>query len=173
VTVPVRQVEREFRSQDDHRINAYEWHPEGASKAVVQIVHGRGEHAQRYRDTAEHLARAGYLVIAADHRGHGKKAASEGRLGAFGSAGFDAVVSDLACVSRQIRETCARLPLLMFAHSMGSFAAQYFLPVHSGLIDGLILSGSAAMDLRRSAMTTGLAMGYNAKIQNPRRLMTG
>jgi len=167
LSYPVQQSEREINAQDGYGIDAMIWRTSNAPKAVVQISHGRGEHAQRYRYTAEYLARAGYVVLAANHRGHGCKAAREGSLGTFGSAGFDALVSDLACVSRQIRETYD-LPLLMLAHSMGSFAAQYFLTEHSDLIDGLVLSGSAAMELRRSVMASGISMDYNANVQNPR-----
>jgi alpha-beta hydrolase superfamily lysophospholipase len=37
-------------------------------------------------------------------------------------------------------------PLILFGHSMGSFAAQQYVLDHSRLVDGLVLSGSGALD---------------------------
>jgi alpha-beta hydrolase superfamily lysophospholipase len=36
------------------------------------LIHGYCEHRGRYRETAEHLAQAGYLVMTLDLRGHGQ-----------------------------------------------------------------------------------------------------
>ncbi len=38
------------------------------------------------------------------------------------------------------------LPLVLLGHSMGSFAAQLYAIHHSQMIDGLVISGSAALD---------------------------
>ena len=40
--------------------------------AIVQIAHGMGEHAGRYREPLEPLMRAGWVIYANDHRGHGR-----------------------------------------------------------------------------------------------------
>lgn len=42
-----------------------------AARAQVVIVHGYGEHGDRYRRLAERLAGEGFSVWANDHRGHG------------------------------------------------------------------------------------------------------
>jgi alpha-beta hydrolase superfamily lysophospholipase len=44
------------------------------------------------------------------------------------------------------REEHPDVPLILLGHSMGSFAAQQFVLDHSGLIDGLALSGSGSLD---------------------------
>ena len=46
--------------------------PSGASRAVVQISHGLGEHSARYGRLAAALNAAGFEVYAHDHRGHGQ-----------------------------------------------------------------------------------------------------
>jgi len=48
--------------------------------------------------------------------------------------------------SRIAREENPGKPFILFGHSMGSFAAQQFAVEHSRELDGLILSGSGALD---------------------------
>ncbi len=52
----------------------------------------------------------------------------------------------MAVLSRLIRAEIPGEKLVLMGHSMGSFAAQIYAVEHSGLIDGLVLSGSAALD---------------------------
>ena len=155
-------------ADDGHVIHGVTWSATGTPKAQVLIAHGRSEHARRYRPAAQAIAAAGYRVHAIDHRGHGPSAAEAGSLGDFGPRGFDAVVDDLAIACRAIRGQGPELPLLLFAHSMGSFAAQYFVLEHSALVDGIVLSGTAAVDLRDPRRSGALATDFNARIANPR-----
>jgi alpha-beta hydrolase superfamily lysophospholipase len=37
-----------YSSSDGAQISAYRWVPAGAPRAVIQLTHGMGEHAQRY-----------------------------------------------------------------------------------------------------------------------------
>ena len=142
--------------------------PDRRPKAQIQIAHGRGEHGGRYRPFAQALARAGYGVYVTDHRGHGQSALDAGRLGDFGPRGFPAVVDDMAIVSQEIRRKHPGQAVLLFGHSMGSFAAQYYLLDHSALIDGLVLCGTAAVDLRDPAKSGALATDFLARLDNPR-----
>ncbi len=43
------------------------------------------------------------------------------------------------------------LPLFLFAHSMGSFAAQHVLIERSDLYEGVVLSGSTTLNIGRRA----------------------
>ena len=111
----------------------------------MQIAHGMAEHFARYRRLTAELTGAGYAVYGNDHRGHGASAAAHG-LGDFGPAGFQALVDDMAALSRRAQMEQPNLPLVLLGHSMGSFAAQlYVLGQHAGLA-GLVLSGTAAVD---------------------------
>jgi alpha-beta hydrolase superfamily lysophospholipase len=56
------------------------------------------------------------------------------------------LVEDLALLSRIAHAEHLGLPLFLMGHSIGSFAAQQFVLDHSGEIDGLILSGTGALD---------------------------
>jgi len=135
-----------FTGADGTRIAAYRWPAQGPVRAVLQVSHGMGEHALRYLEPLQPLLANGIAVYANDHRGHGLTATKE-TLGEFGSGGFAAVVDDMAVLSRQIRNEHPGAPLILLGHSMGSFATQIYLLAHSTLIDGVVLSGSAALDL--------------------------
>jgi alpha-beta hydrolase superfamily lysophospholipase len=50
------------------------------------------------------------------------------------------------------RDRMEDVPVVLFGHSMGSFAAQQYLLDHSGRIAGLALSGTAAIDLLEPAL---------------------
>jgi len=136
----------QFTGADGTRIAAYRWPAKAPVRAVLQISHGMGEHALRYLEPLQPLLANGIAVYANDHRGHGLTATKE-TLGEFGPGGFAAVIDDMAVLSRLIREEHPGVPLILLGHSMGSFAAQVYLLTHSTLIDGVVLSGSAALDL--------------------------
>jgi len=135
-----------FDGADGTKVFTYRWRPDGPIRGVLQLAHGMGEHALRYRAPLQPLLDAGIAVYANDHRGHGRTAPSTEYYGDFGPGGFAAVVDDMAHLSRLIRRENPGKKLVLIGHSMGSFAAQIYVLTHSDLIDGFILSGSAAVD---------------------------
>ena len=137
----------EFKGRDGTPIAAYRWPPVGTVGGVLQIAHGMGEHARRYISPLLPLREAGIAIYANDHRGHGRTAPNAAGLGDFGPGGFAAVVDDMAGLAEIARRENPGKKLVLLGHSMGSFAAQIFVLAHGGLIDGLVLSGSAALDL--------------------------
>ncbi|WP_085559167.1 alpha/beta hydrolase [Carnobacterium iners] len=133
-----------FLSSDKTGIMVYKWIPvDQEPKGVVQISHGMAETAARYERFAKVLNGKGFIVYANDHRGHGKTAASIDELGYLGEKGsFKLLVEDLATVSDRIKKENPGLPIYLFSHSMGSFAAQRYIMNYPDKINGLILSGS-------------------------------
>ena len=137
-------------SSDGLCIACARWESRGPARAVVQIAHGMGEHMGRYAETIDLLSAVGLTVYANDHRGHGLSAHSG--LGDFGKGGFELLIQDMVRLSEIAREENPDLPLFLLGHSRGSFAAQRYIIDHSHEIDGLILSGSGALDgLARAA----------------------
>lgn len=122
------------------------WDGRDPTRAVVQIAHGMGEHMGRYAGTIEVLVAAGLTVYANDHRGHGLTARSASHLGEFGEGGFELLVRDMVRLSELASDENPDLPLILLGHSMGSFAAQSYVIDHSYEVDGLVLSGSGALD---------------------------
>jgi alpha-beta hydrolase superfamily lysophospholipase len=135
-----------FTGADGTEITAYRWQGDTPPKAIVQIAHGMGEHAARYRRLAEALTSAGYIVYANDHRGHGKTAGSSERHGELGPGGWAGLVNDLGVLNALGRGEHPGLPLVIIGHSMGSFALQAYLLDHSADVDAAVLSGTSAFD---------------------------
>src|SRR3546814_659485 len=101
------------------------------------------EHAGRYARFAAALTAAGFAVYAFDHRGHGRTARSAAELSHFADRdGWNRAVADLAAVCDLAAQRHPGLPVLLFAHSMGSFMAQQLLYEYSDRIAGCVLCGS-------------------------------
>ena len=139
-------TEFRFISTDGLSIVCARWQSRGPVRAVVQIAHGMGEHIGRYVDTIDILVSAGLTVYGNDHRGHGRTAPDSKHLGDFGEGGFSLLVEDMFRLSSIAQEENPDRPFVLLGHSMGSFAAQQYLLDYSREIDGLILSGSGALD---------------------------
>jgi alpha-beta hydrolase superfamily lysophospholipase len=103
-------------------------------RAVIVLAHGFGEHTGRYEHVAARLSQAGYLVVAADHHGHGL---SSGRRGMIR---FDRAVADLDSVVLSQQAIHPQLPLVLLGHSMGGAIALRYAIAHQERLSGLILS---------------------------------
>ena len=146
VAANVPSTEFWFASADGLRVACTRWNSEGPGRGVVQIAHGMGEHVGRYKRLIEALVSSGLTVYGNDHRGHGRTALFSEDLGDFGGGGFDPLVADMFRLSGIAKEENPGKPFILLGHSMGSFAAQQYVLDHSQAIDGLILSGSGALD---------------------------
>lgn len=137
----------EIAGGDGLAVHVYRWSGNSEPRAVVQLAHGMGEHAGRYRRFAEALVGAGYVVYANDHRGHGCTAAGAEHHGDLGVAGWQGLVDDIDTLANRARTDNPGKPLALFGHSMGSFALQQLLIEHSAQMDVAILSGTSAIDV--------------------------
>ena len=136
-------TEFSFPSKDGvHRCAASLWTPDGAPRAVVQIVHGISEHMGRYDAFARYLADRGFAVGGEDHLGHGRTA-DDGKYGYFGKKdGWTLVTADVRQLRVLMGEKFSGLPYFLLGHSMGSFLARTYLCDYPGTVDGCILSGT-------------------------------
>ena len=147
-------------SAHDVALTAYRWDPSGTPRGIVQLTHGMGEHLLRYESLAAALTQAGYVVIGQDHRGHG--ASAQGAWGALGEGGWDELVRDIGRVAAVARQDFPDLPLVLLGHSMGSFAAQQYVLDHSDELAGLVLTGTAVLDLLEPALDLSQPMDLSA-----------
>jgi alpha-beta hydrolase superfamily lysophospholipase len=136
-------------------------------RAVVQLLHGVGEHSGRYTALIDTLTAEGYTVYAGDHRGHGRTGMKQhredvSRLGHLGPGGVRATVAAIWQLTQTIREENPGLPLVVLGHSGGSFLTQMLVNEHPEAIDGLILSGSA-LRMPGWIRTTGLNNPWKGK----------
>jgi alpha-beta hydrolase superfamily lysophospholipase len=147
-------------SAHDVALTAYRWDPSGTPRGIVQLTHGMGEHLLRYEPLAGALTAAGFVVIGQDHRGHG--ASAQGAWGVLGEGGWDELVRDIGRVSDAARADFPDLPLVLLGHSMGSFAAQQYVLDHSEELAGLVLTGTAVLDLLEPALDLSQPMDLSA-----------
>jgi alpha-beta hydrolase superfamily lysophospholipase len=133
---------------DAHGVTiVYDVHAAKKPHAVVQLLHGVGEHAGRYGAVIKALNSAGYTVYADDHRGHGRTGLLQhggpDKLGRLGKGGHNATKAAVYQLTGIIREAHPDLPIILLGHSWGSFLAQMLVNEHPEDYAGLVLSGSA------------------------------
>lgn len=134
-----------FKGEEDTDIYVYKYEPieKENIKGIVQISHGMAEEASRYKRFANCLTDNGYIVYINDHRGHGKSAKNINTIGILAQKdGIHCIVKDLNKLTKIIKTENNGLPIFLFSHSMGSFAAQKYIIDYSEDIDGVILSGT-------------------------------
>ena len=126
--------------------HAISWAPEdGNIKGVFQIIHGMREYTDRYNDFATFLAEQGFLVVGADHLGHGKTAKTEKDLGYFGEGDIPTIlVRDAHRLKKIIQEQNPGKPYFIIGHSMGSFVLRKYLTLYRKGINGAILIGTGS-----------------------------
>ncbi|AGM25295.1 alpha/beta fold hydrolase [Spiroplasma chrysopicola] len=132
--------------RDKTELQMYEWKPKNLSavKGVIQLVHGSCEHALRYQEFAEYLVAHHYIVIASDHRGHGKTALAKEDLGFFAEDnGWEKLIEDLNEVTTYIKKHYPELPIMMFGHSMGSFMVRHYAMLYGDNLAALVVCGTA------------------------------
>jgi alpha-beta hydrolase superfamily lysophospholipase len=145
----LRKNERVPQFTDEYgvAITYYVW-PVDRPRAVVQIAHGVGEHAQRYAGLAARLNAAGMSVYADDHRGHGQTGMNQwhgdrSQLGKLGPGGLRAAVAAVHQFSGIVATENPGIPLVLLGHSWGSFIAQMIVEDFAAEYDLLVLSGTA------------------------------
>lgn len=156
MSVEVLFEERTFLSADGRtRVHGYIWRPQGVMpKAIIQLSHGMCEYVLRYTEWAHRFCEAGYVFCGNDHLGHGHTAPDEEELGFTASKnGAAYLVEDLHIMSAIVKAEFPGVPLVLYGHSMGSFAARVYLSHYGEELAAALISGTAGPE-----QPTGLAL---------------
>lgn len=152
---------------DDRQMFVYRWLPEIRPAAVVQIVHGLAEHAERYRRLAKALTREGYAVYASDLRGHGRTATDPRALGFLGEGdGWRGCLDDLWRLNQTIAAENRGTPIVLLGHSMGATMARQFMAEHGDSLAGVVLSGSSGQPTPLAACGRMIARAERLRLGN-------
>ncbi len=121
------------------------WRARDPRRGVVVLVHGLGEHVERYDHVARRLNGLGFAVVGYDHRGHGRSPGPRG-----GMPSDESLCADLGRVLYAARAEFPG-PLVLLGHSLGGLIAGRF--VAEGLqptpaawwrpVDALVMSSPA------------------------------
>ncbi len=134
-----------FDSRDNSsKIHAVRWTPDSENVvAVVQIVHGMAEYAERYEEFARFLTERNFVVTGEDHLGHGKSV-REGELQGFFCEQDPAtvVVRDVHRLKKITQEMYPGVPYFLLGHSMGSFIVRNYICKYGTGIDGALILGT-------------------------------
>lgn len=92
-------------------------------KGVLLLVHGFGEHIDRYQHVAAFFNQKSFDFVAYDRRGHGT---SEGQRGHFPS--LEQEFTDLTQQLKKVQNQYSNVPVFLYGHSQGgNFALNYLL----------------------------------------------
>ena len=97
------------------------------------IVHGLGEHSNRYADLGEYLAAHKISAYALDLRGHGRSEGPKGHI-----ERFDDYVSDL---DELVKIAKTKEKVCILGHSLGSLVSLEYIYQHPESVSRAILSG--------------------------------
>lgn len=122
-------------------------------RAVMIIVHGFGEHSDRYMEMAQHFAEMGISSYAVDHRGHGR---SEGPR--WNPESFDYYIDDLKTYVEMVKRWEPGKDIFMLGHSLGGEIALKYAILHPEALKGLITSAPAVGGFLNISMIGSMAI---------------
>jgi alpha-beta hydrolase superfamily lysophospholipase len=126
-------------------VKAWVYTPIRKPRAIVQVVHGLGEHSRRYFHLILKLNEAGFVVCADDHVGHGKTAADSNTWGDYGSKGYLTTTEDEKSLHDLVTKDFPGLPFIMFGHSWGSMIARSYAAHYGPTLKGLAICGTCGI----------------------------
>lgn len=131
--------------KDGKAISIVEWADVTQPVGILQISHGMAEHAMRYDGFARDMNKLGIIVVADDHRAHGKTDLQT--LGYSKGDIWNNTLSDMAILCDYAKEKYSRaygkdLKVVLFGHSYGSFLSQAFIRKYNKKLVGAVIGGS-------------------------------
>ena len=112
----------------------------GAKHAII-LLHGYTESAEKLRELVWYFLKAGFSVFSYDHRGHGQSLHELEDQTIAHVKFFSEYVNDLEnFILASVRPQVKRVPLYLFAHSMGGAVGAQFLLRHPDTFERAILS---------------------------------
>ena len=126
-----------WKSSTNSDLYARGWAPAGKPKAAIMLVHGHGEHVNRYDHVAAALTEKGYAMLGFDLRGHGKSAGRRGH-----APSYEGLLDDIASFSEQTELRYAGLPRFLYGHSMGGNLVLNYVLRRKPDLRGVIATGA-------------------------------
>ncbi len=145
----MRRVQGNFQGRGETNLFFRAWIPANGLRGVVQILHGFGEHGDRYENLVNRLIPDGFAVFAHDHRGHGKSGGVRGHINSF----QDYIDDTRKFYAGVVLPRSQKKPIFLLGHSMGSIIALNYLQTEQDHYQGAVLSGTGCEPRSSGAMT--------------------
>lgn len=122
-----------WKTKEGDNIHGQKWQTPDLPNAIVILVHGLGEHIDRYEHVASFFNQRKISVYGFDHRGHGKSSGKRGHI-----ASTQDYFADIDYVIELAMKENPDTPIFLYGHSLGgNMVLNYSLkkkPVISGVI---------------------------------------
>lgn len=105
------------------------------ARACIIMIHGLGDHINRFKNVAEFFNDNNYSFVGVDLPGHGRSPGKRGHIRDFGQ--YNEIISSL---TDWIREREEGLPLVLYGHSLGGTIALKYLLDNHDIERGIITS---------------------------------
>ncbi|MGA2381897.1 MAG: lysophospholipase [Gemmatimonadales bacterium] len=114
------------------------WAPAGNPKAAIVLVHGLGEHCERYAHVGAKLAESGYALLGFDLRGHGRSGGPRGH-----APSFESFLKD---IDEMLAQASARYPSVrqfIYGHSLGGVMVLNYVLRRKPALAGAVVTSAA------------------------------
>lgn len=131
----MKQGEMNWVSYDGLPLFAQKWEPDGEIKGVINLVHGLGEHSNRYQHWADRFNSTGYAVVSFDLRGHGRSGGQRGD-----TPSYDHFADDISILIEKSAELFPGTPSFIYGHSLGGLLVLFYLVQRQPDLRGAIVT---------------------------------
>ncbi len=128
-------TEQFITSKDGIQLYTADWNMPNP-KAVICLIHGFGEHINRYHHVADFYNKNGFAVVGMDSRGHGK---SDGKRGH--TPQYEAYMNDIEGFIDDAKSRYKNIPVFLYGHSMGGNLVLNFILKRQTVLAGAIVTG--------------------------------
>lgn len=125
-----------WTTKDKVNIYAKEWKVE-FPKAVIALVHGLGEHCNRYNHMAEYFAQHNIAMVGYDRRGHGQSGGKKGH-----TPTYEDLLVEVDSLLVETKKRYPVSPVFIYGHSMGGNILLKYAISRNLTVQGIISSGA-------------------------------
>jgi len=116
-------------------IHLKKWLPESEIKGIIILIHGLGEHVERYDHVGVYFNKHNFAVYGFDLPGHGRSGGTRGHINSF-----ESVYGYINKILDNIKKDYPATPVFLYGHSLGGLIATNYLLKTEPAISGLIAS---------------------------------
>ena len=153
----MKYMEFKFKTDDGSILYAREWRPESEVRGVICLIHGLGDHSERYPYLAMALTQEGYTLLSYDQRGHGQSLGQRGDV-----PSYESLLDDIDSFGRESSRRFPNLPLFLYGHSLGgNLVLNYVLRRKSDFVGVIATSPWLRLAFEPSWLQVKLALVMN------------